>query len=118
MSIGKTRKNLRFTKKFAKMQKITPYRLTKASKRPLPGGKPQQGEGMRGSFSKQRGGQITVAGVGQQDDDVLAGVLGALCQLDGGPDSSTGGDATRTPSLCRSGAGGKGVVIFDVMISS
>ena len=33
----------RIHKKFAKMQKITPYRLTKANKRPLPGGKPQQG---------------------------------------------------------------------------
>ena len=69
---------------------------------------------MRESFSKQRGGQITVAGVGQQDDDVLAGVLGALCQLDGSPDSSTGGDAHQNAFLVADqAAGGKGVVIFD-----
>ena len=48
---------------------------------------------MRSLFSKQRGGQIAVAGVGQKDDDVLTGVLGALCQLDGSPDGSAGGDA-------------------------
>ena len=69
---------------------------------------------MRGLFSKQRGGQITVAGVGQQDDDVLACVLGALCQLDGSPDSSTGGDAHQNAFLVADqAASGKGVVIFD-----
>ena len=69
---------------------------------------------MRGLFSKQRGGQIAVAGVGQKDDDVLACVLGALCQLDGSPDSSTGGDAHQNAFLVADqAAGGKGVVIFD-----
>ena len=69
---------------------------------------------MRESFSKQRGGQITVAGVGQQDDDVLACVLGTLCQLDGSPDSSTGRDAHQNAFLVADqAAGGKGVVIFD-----
>ena len=69
---------------------------------------------MRGSFSKQRGGQITVTGVGQQDDDVLACVLGALCQLDGSPDGSTGRDAHQNAFLVADqAAGGKGVVIFD-----
>ena len=62
---------------------------------------------MRESFSKQRG-------VGQQDDDVLACVLGALCQLDGSPDSSTGRDAHQNAFLMADqAAGGKGVVIFD-----
>lgn len=42
MSIGKTRKSLGFTKSLQN-EKITPYRLTKANKKPLPGEKPQQG---------------------------------------------------------------------------
>ena len=37
-------------------------------------------------FRKQRGGEVTVAGIGQQDHNVLALVLRTLCQLDGSPD--------------------------------
>ena len=44
-------------------------------------------------FRKQRGGQVAVAGIGQQNNDVLACVLRALCQLDGGPHGGAGGDA-------------------------
>ena len=69
---------------------------------------------MRGSFSKQRGGQITVAGVGQQDNDGLALDLGTLGELDTGPDGSAGGDTDQhTLAVADKLAGGKGVVIFD-----
>ena len=64
-------------------------------------------------FSKQRGGQVTVAGIGQQNNDVLACVLRALCQLDGSPDGSTGGDAYQHAFLVADQtAGGKGVVVL------
>ena len=70
-------------------------------------------EGMRSLFSKQRGGQIAVAGVGQKDDDVLTGVLGALCQLDGSPDGSAGGDAHQHALLVADEtAHSKGVLVF------
>ena len=41
------------------------------------------------SVCKQRGGQVAVAGIGQQDHDVLTGILRALCQLQGSINSST-----------------------------
>ena len=42
---------------------------------------------------EQGGGEVAVAGVGQQGHDGLALVLRALGQLDGGPEGGTGGDA-------------------------
>lgn len=119
MSIGKTRKSLGFTKSLQKCKNHTISSHEGKQKAPA-GRKATAGaEGMRESFSKQRGGQITVAGVGQQDDDVLACVLGTLCQLDGSPDSSTGRDAHQNAFLVADqAAGGKGVVISTVMISS
>ena len=65
-------------------------------------------------FGKQRGGQVTVAGIGQQSNDLLACVLGALCQLQRSPDRSTGRDTHQNAFLVADqAAGGKGVVIFD-----
>ena len=43
------------------------------------------------SVREQRGGEIAVAGVRQQDNDVLARVLRALGQLHGRPHGRTGG---------------------------
>ena len=45
------------------------------------------------SFSESRGREISVAGVGQQRHDHLACVFWPLCQLRGGIQSRTGGDA-------------------------
>ena len=64
-------------------------------------------------FRKQRGGQVAVAGVGQQNNDILACVLRALCQLDGGPDGSTGGDAHQHAFLVTDQtAGSESVVVL------
>ena len=60
------------------------------------------------------GGEVTVAGVGQQDNDGLALVLGTLGELDTGPDGSAGGDTDQHAlAVADKLAGGKGVVIFD-----
>ena len=68
---------------------------------------------MRESFSKQRGGQITVTGVGQQGHDGLALVLGALGQLDGRPQGRAGGDANQNALLlAHQLAGGKGILVL------
>ena len=64
-------------------------------------------------FRKQRGGQVAVAGIGQQNNDILAGVLRALCQLDSSPDGSTGGDAYQHAFLVADQtAGGKGIIVL------
>ena len=63
-------------------------------------------------FSKQRGGQVTVAGIGQQSNDLLACVLGALCQLQRSPDRSTGRDTHQNAFLVADEtAGRKGILI-------
>ena len=44
-------------------------------------------------FCKQRGGQITVTGIRQNNDDVFAFVFGTFCKLDCCPYCRTGGNA-------------------------
>ena len=48
----------------------------------------------RNLLLEQGGGEVAVAGVGQQGHDGLALVLRALGQLDGGPEGGTGGTVT------------------------
>ena len=71
------------------------------------------------SVGKQRGGEIAVAGVGQQNDNGLAGVFRALGQLDGCPQRRAGGDADQhalaVPDLLAHGQGGI-VVLGDGLI--
>ena len=64
------------------------------------------------SVREQRGGQIAVAGVGQQGHNGLALVLGALGQLDGSPQRSAGGNTYQHALLVADQlAGGKGVLV-------
>ena len=42
---------------------------------------------------KKRCGQVSVAGVGQKNDDVLSLVFGALCKLDRSPRGGAGGNS-------------------------
>ena len=64
------------------------------------------------SVLKERRGEITVAGVGQEGDDGLALVLGALGKLDARPDSRTGGNAhEHTLAMADKFSRSKGVVI-------
>ena len=44
-------------------------------------------------FLEKRSGEVTVARIGEERYDRLALVLGALCELDRCPQSSTGRDA-------------------------
>ena len=68
---------------------------------------------------EQGGGEVAVAGVGQQGHDGLALVLGALGQLDGGPNRSAGGDADPHALLVADLlAGGKASSLVTGMISS
>ena len=71
-------------------------------------------EGMRSLFSKQRGGQVTVAGIGQQNNNGLALVFGTLCQLDASPHSSAGRNANQYAlRMTNLFAGGKSVVVLN-----
>ena len=66
------------------------------------------------SVREQRGGEVTVAGIREEDDDGLARVLRALGQLHGGMQGRTGGDADQHALFSADElAGGKGVFIGD-----
>ena len=62
-----------------------------------------------GSVCEHRGGKVAVAGVGQQDDDALALILGTLGEPGGGPHCRAGGDADEQTLLARQLAAGAGV---------
>ena len=66
------------------------------------------------SVRKQRRGQIAVAGIGQEDDDVLARVLGPLGHLDGRPQGRAGGNADEDAlGPADELAGGKRIFVLD-----
>ena len=64
------------------------------------------------SVLKERRGEVAVAGVGQENNDGLALILGALGKLDARPDRCTGGNAhEHALTAADKSAGGKSVVI-------
>src|SRR5205085_2471968 len=52
-----------------------------------------------------RGGEVALAGGGDHHDDELAGVLGAVCDLHGGPGGGAGGDSRKHSLLTGEAAG-------------
>ncbi len=62
------------------------------------------------SVRKHRGGEIALAGVGQEDDNCFSGVLLALCKLQRCPNRGAGGNTHQEPfrfadslSCCKGG---------------
>ena len=71
--------------------------------------------GLVAEVVEEDGGEVALAGAGDDDDDELARVFGVVGELEGGVDGGAGGDADQDAFLFGQAAGhGEGVVVGDL----
>ena len=72
------------------------------------------GEGLLAEVFEEGGGEVALAGAGDDDDDEFAGVAGLVGDLEGGEDGGAGGDSCEDAFFSGEAAGhGEGFVVGD-----